>query len=181
MPNSHVEDAMIYTSIEALSESIKANKFSLETILKSDLGMHCGENAGYGFDFSVGQTVEFPAPGNLIFQVITKVQGGNKVNYLYVSAAIDGKWQMVPAWALRKKTPSKDDLPTSLRENDFYMEIVRASNDVERVRLFAGQKWSVSEDVVTLTNPKTMKEYPFRIWSFDVVKDAPQGSSRKRR
>ena len=178
MPNSHVEDAMIYTSIEALSSSVNANKFSLETILKSELGMHCGENAGYGFDFTVGQTVEFPAPEKLIFQVITKVQGGNKVNYLYVSAAIDGKWQMIPAWALRKKTPSKDDLPTSLRENDFYMEIVRASNDVERVRLFAGQKWSVSEDVVTLTNPKTMKEYPFRIWSFGAVQ---QTASRKRR
>lgn len=134
--------------------------------------MACGDKSGRGFSFIDGDVLEVPSLDDILLRMKEIQFTDRKANLLSFSAKLGRGWAWVPVWVLRKKTPSRVDETPALRDDVLYQDILAAENDLARIELFAGKTWRVKESTVTLTDPKTSKEYDLRIWTLVEIKKA---------
>ena len=130
----------------------------------------CGDKSGRGFSFIDGDILEVPSTNEILVRMKAIQFTNGKHNLMSFSAKVGRGWAWVPVWALRKKTPSRNDETPALREDTLYQDILHQDNDLARIELIAGKTWRVKESTVTLTDPKTSKEYDLRIWTLVEVK-----------
>lgn len=143
-----------------------------EDALTNKAFLACGDKSGRGFSFIDGDIIEVPSRDDILVRVKEIQFSNGKHNLMSFSAKVGRGWIWVPVWALRKKTPSRNDETPTLRDDVLYQDILHAEHDLARIELIAGRTWRVKESTVTLTDPKTSKEYDLRIWTLIEVKKA---------
>lgn len=143
---------------------------TFEQAMKDADFVACGENVGT-YSLNDGDVIEWESLDNVSIRRKVKTIRKEKRNLLSVSAKVNGSWDWVPLWAIRKKTPSKADMPQEVVGHQMHAALLRAENDLERYRLIAGKKFKVSVVEVELVNPETGKEYTTVIYLLNEVEN----------
>ena len=176
--SSHWRTAMISTSAVEFFSKSNASVFTFSKVKGDSRYAKCGNGKGRGFEFRDGDVVNFPDEDQIFVKVVSTTLNKESYDILQVGCEVNGKPVWVPVWALRKCV-AQDKESVTLQNMEFYQELLRAENDIERISMLAGKTCQMVQFSIKVEDSKTKKEFTKKVWAPRVISESKPSKGSK--